>query len=200
MMTWDEVVAQLTAPGAPFEVAVETVHGRPDAELEEPRALAAREGRERGAPRRRGLHGPGRAAHLLRRVRAALLRGAAGRLARRPRARARAIASRSSPTTRPDWLIALFGAVSAGGIGVGLNGWWTTEEIEYGLRDSGSRFLVVDERLWPRVAPLAGRLEALETRLLHRRAAAAAARCRSRSCCVPATRRRRCRSTRTTPS
>ena len=62
----------------------------------------------------------------------------------------------------PDWLIALFGAVSAGGIGVGLNGWWATEEIEYGLNDSGSRFLVVDERLWPRVAPLAGRLDSLE--------------------------------------
>ena len=46
----------------------------------------------------------------------------------------------------PDWLIALFAATSVGGIAVGLNGWWTTEEIEYGLRDSGSRFLVVDER------------------------------------------------------
>ena len=39
-----------------------------------------------------------------------------------------------------------------GGIGVGLNGWWTTEEVEYGLTDSGSRYLVVDERLYPRVA------------------------------------------------
>jgi len=58
----------------------------------------------------------------------------------------------------PDWLIALFGAVSAGGIGVGLNGWWAGEEIEYGLRDSGSRYLVVDERLFPRCASLLDRL------------------------------------------
>jgi len=54
----------------------------------------------------------------------------------------------------PDWLIALFGASSLGGVAVGLNGWWATEEIEYGLNDSGSRFLVVDERLYPRVEPL----------------------------------------------
>ena len=62
----------------------------------------------------------------------------------------------------PDWLIALFAATSLGGIGVGLNGWWTTEEIEYGLRDSGTRFLVVDDRLFPRVAPLLGKLPDLE--------------------------------------
>jgi len=45
---------------------------------------------------------------------------------------------------------------------VGLNGWWAPEEIEYGLVDSGSRFLVVDERLWPRVEGLVGKLAALE--------------------------------------
>src|SRR5436190_4520530 len=63
----------------------------------------------------------------------------------------------------PDWIIALFGATSAGGIAVGLNGWWATEELEYGLVDSGSRFLVVDERLFPRVEPLLGRIAGLET-------------------------------------
>jgi long-chain acyl-CoA synthetase len=62
----------------------------------------------------------------------------------------------------PDWLMALFGAVSAGGVGVGLNGWWSAEELDYGLRDSASRYLVVDERLYPRVAPLLGKLETLE--------------------------------------
>jgi len=63
----------------------------------------------------------------------------------------------------PDWLIALFGAASAGGIGVGINGWWATEEIEYGLTDSGARYLVVDAALFPRVEPLLGKLEGLET-------------------------------------
>jgi long-chain acyl-CoA synthetase len=62
----------------------------------------------------------------------------------------------------PDWIIALFGATSLGGVGVGLNGWWASEEIEYGLSDSGSRYLVVDERLYPRVAPVLGRQGPLE--------------------------------------
>ncbi|MGD8859964.1 MAG: AMP-binding protein [Myxococcales bacterium] len=63
---------------------------------------------------------------------------------------------------RPEWLIALFGATSAGAVAVGLNGWWATEEIEYGLRDSGARFLIVDEQLYERVAPLLGRIADLE--------------------------------------
>ncbi|MDD9933189.1 MAG: class I adenylate-forming enzyme family protein [Myxococcales bacterium] len=63
---------------------------------------------------------------------------------------------------RPEWLVTLFGATSAGAIAVGLNGFWAAEEIEYGLRDSGSRFLIVDELLYSRVAPLLGRIDTLE--------------------------------------
>lgn len=64
---------------------------------------------------------------------------------------------------RPEWLIALFGVASAGGITVGLNGWWTTEELVYGLNDSGCRFLIVDELLWQRVEPLLSQVPSLET-------------------------------------
>lgn len=63
---------------------------------------------------------------------------------------------------QPDWLISLFGAASVGGIGVGLNGWWTTPELEYGLADSGCRFLIVDEHLYERVEPILSLLPALE--------------------------------------
>ena len=63
----------------------------------------------------------------------------------------------------PEWPIAAFGATSIGGIGVALNGWWQTEELEYALEDSGSRYLVVDERLYPRVADLIPKLRGLET-------------------------------------
>lgn len=63
---------------------------------------------------------------------------------------------------RPEWLVALFGATSAGGIAVGLNGWWHGEEIAYGLRDSGCRFLIVDEHLYERVAPILSSIEGLE--------------------------------------
>ena len=63
---------------------------------------------------------------------------------------------------RPEWLIALFGATSAGGVVVGLNGFWHTEEIAYGLRDSGCRFLIVDELLYERAAPVIDSIEHLE--------------------------------------
>ena len=62
----------------------------------------------------------------------------------------------------PEWPIAAFGATSIGGVGVALNGWWQTEELEYALEDSGSRYLVVDERLYPRVASLLSSLPQLE--------------------------------------
>ncbi len=153
--TYEEVVAQLTGPGAPFEIETVPVGGLPMKNFKGREKLAAREDPQHGAARRRDLHGPGRAPHQLRRTRAAGA-GAQRTPCTRASGCATAIAWRSSPTTRPDWLIALFGATSLGGIGVGLNGWWTPEEIEYGLTDSGSRFLVIDERLYPRVEKLAG--------------------------------------------
>jgi long-chain acyl-CoA synthetase len=64
---------------------------------------------------------------------------------------------------RPEWLIALFGAASAGGISVGLNGWWTSEEVLYALKDSSCRFLIVDDLLWERAKPLIGQVPSLET-------------------------------------
>jgi long-chain acyl-CoA synthetase len=63
---------------------------------------------------------------------------------------------------RPEWLIALFGVAAAGGITVGLNGWWTSDELLYGLNDSGCRFLIVDELLWDRAAQLIERVPTLE--------------------------------------
>jgi long-chain acyl-CoA synthetase len=63
---------------------------------------------------------------------------------------------------RPEWLIALFGATAAGAVAVGLNGFWHSEEIAYALRDSGCRYLIVDELLYERVAPVIDSIEHLE--------------------------------------
>jgi long-chain acyl-CoA synthetase len=159
-LSYEEAVKNLTAPGAPFELVTETVRGLPM------RIFKNREKSMREKVATAGLRGE--TEFLVQGERrlsygefsgqvwgtAAALRDEHG-LRHGDRV---SILSYNSP----DWLIALFAATSLGGIGVGLNGWWTTEEIEYGLRDSGSRFLVVDERLFPRVAPLLGKLPALE--------------------------------------
>ncbi|HET6340512.1 MAG TPA: class I adenylate-forming enzyme family protein [Polyangiales bacterium] len=64
---------------------------------------------------------------------------------------------------RPEWLIALFGGASIAAISVGLNGWWTTDEVLYGLNDSGARYLIVDDLLWERVKPILPQAKSLET-------------------------------------
>lgn len=158
--THEAILRQLTGPGAPFEIETSPVHGRPmrnwkqrERSLREKIQNAARHGEREFL-----VQGP-------RRIRydefARLCWGTARALqdehGLQKGDRLSVLAYNS-----PDWLIALFGAVSAGGIGVGLNGWWAGEEIEYGLRDSGSRYLVVDERLFPRCASLLDRLPDLE--------------------------------------
>ncbi len=58
----------------------------------------------------------------------------------------------------PEWSVAFFAGVAIGAIMVPLNAWWTGAELEYGLRDSGARVLIVDGERH-------GRLESLYTTL-----------------------------------
>ena len=52
----------------------------------------------------------------------------------------------------PEWCLTFWGTVNIGAILVGLNGWWTTDEIIYGLQDSGAKVLVADARRFERIA------------------------------------------------
>lgn len=52
----------------------------------------------------------------------------------------------------PQWSIAFWAALINGYIATPLNSWWTGEELEYGLTDSGSRIAIVDEQIFERVA------------------------------------------------
>lgn len=48
----------------------------------------------------------------------------------------------------PEWPVAFFGAALLGAIVTPLNAWWSAEELAFGLKDSGSKVVVVDaERL-----------------------------------------------------
>jgi len=44
----------------------------------------------------------------------------------------------------PEWIVVFAAITSVGGIAVSLNAWWTPDEMDFGLRDSGSRVLVAD--------------------------------------------------------
>jgi len=51
----------------------------------------------------------------------------------------------------PQWPIAFFAGLSLGAIVTPMNSWWTGEELEYGLNDSGARLVVVDPQLFERI-------------------------------------------------
>lgn len=62
----------------------------------------------------------------------------------------------------PEWCLAFWGTVDIGAVLVGLNGWWTTEEVIYGLKDSGSKVLIVDRKRFERIAEQIHELSNLE--------------------------------------
>jgi long-chain acyl-CoA synthetase len=62
----------------------------------------------------------------------------------------------------PEWVLAFWGVVDIGAVLVGLNGWWKTDEIMYGLQDSGAKVLVADKGRFNRIAETLQHLPDLE--------------------------------------
>ncbi|WP_240453901.1 class I adenylate-forming enzyme family protein [Chachezhania antarctica] len=54
----------------------------------------------------------------------------------------------------PEILILMCAIAAAGGIVVFLNAWWTTEELDYALEDSGARLVLADGQRVERLLPL----------------------------------------------
>ena len=160
MPTLAEVSAQLTGAGGPFEVVTEPVDGvdmkvykerfanlRPVAEM------AAARGDDEPflvyGDRRIGFGAFFREANG---VSAALARVGVGHGDR--------VAVLSA--NNPEWCVSFWATVNLGAILVGLNGWWKTDEILYGLRDSGSKVLIADRGRFERIAGELGDLPDLE--------------------------------------
>ncbi|WCO66020.1 class I adenylate-forming enzyme family protein [Iamia majanohamensis] len=59
----------------------------------------------------------------------------------------------------PEWVVAFAAITSVGAVAVSLNGWWTADELEYGLEDSGARVLVADPERVARTRDAAARLD-----------------------------------------
>ena len=87
----------------------------------------------------------------------------------------------------PEWVTSFAAITSIGAVAVALNAWWTADELEYGLRDSGATVLIADQERAERVAPILERLAGLRVR---RGPASAASRrwgsTASRTCAPPA--------------
>jgi long-chain acyl-CoA synthetase len=62
----------------------------------------------------------------------------------------------------PEWVISFWACALAGAVAVPMNAWWKTDELEFGLADSGTRVLICDERRWDSVRPVRDALADLE--------------------------------------
>ena len=58
----------------------------------------------------------------------------------------------------PEWVIAFAAVTSVGAVSVSLNAWWTEDELDYALEDSGSTVLVADRERAERARAAAARL------------------------------------------
>ncbi|HEX2561677.1 class I adenylate-forming enzyme family protein [Phenylobacterium sp.] len=52
----------------------------------------------------------------------------------------------------PEWPVAFFAGILCGAIVTPLNAWWTGPELEYGLADSGTKVVIVDDERLERIA------------------------------------------------
>ena len=54
----------------------------------------------------------------------------------------------------PEWVVAYWATVSLGAAVVGMNAWWTSPEMEYGLADSRPKVLIADDERLERAIPI----------------------------------------------
>ena len=151
MPTAAEVKAQLTGPGGMFEVVTEEVLGRPM------QVYASRMPSLRSVAEVGGMRGD---------EQTFLVYGERtygfGEFVRTANGVAHALRDRFGihkgdrvavlSQNNPEWCLTFWATVQQGAILVGLNGWWTTDEIEYGLQDSGAKVLVADQKRFERIA------------------------------------------------
>jgi long-chain acyl-CoA synthetase len=153
------VLAEVTGPGGPFEIVTEDVLGDPMLVYRD-RMRSLRELIVRNDARGdeeflvQGERRLGYAEHnaLVRRAGAALVEQGVGAGDR--------VAILAANTI--EWVVLFWACAAIGATVVPLNAWWKAEEIEFGLRDSGTRVLCCDRKRWLVVQEVVDRLADLE--------------------------------------
>jgi acyl-CoA synthetase (AMP-forming)/AMP-acid ligase II len=145
----EEIEAGLTGPGAPFEIVEEDVLGE-RVPVFKTRAPSLRALLEQSV-------GLGDAEYLV----CGEVRLTFSEHAQRVASVARAFSQRYGvgkgdrvgilAENSPEWIISFWAAVSLGATAVALNGWWTRDEILYGVSDSDPKLLVGDRKRLARI-------------------------------------------------
>jgi len=68
----------------------------------------------------------------------------------------------------PQWVVGFWAALAIGAIATPLNSWWTGEELEYGLADSGAKVAIVDPEKLERIRDHLPKLTQLKTVIVAR--------------------------------
>jgi len=158
--TMADIRAQLTAPGAPFEVVAGDVDGVPM------KLYNSRFPHLGVVAQFAAAHGDKEfIVHGKRRISFADFVATSNSVANHLRddagvAKGDRVAVLSQ--NNPEWCLSFWGTVDIGAVLVGLNGWWTTDEILYGLEDSGAKVLVADARRFERIAEVIDSIDSLE--------------------------------------
>jgi steroid-24-oyl-CoA synthetase len=149
-MTQAEIQEQLTGPGGMFEVTTEVVGGV------EMKVYKDRMGSLREVPQVAG--GRGDQVFLVYGDR----RWSFAEFVRAANGVSRALSEHAGvghgdrvavlSANNPEWCLAFWATVDLGAVLVGLNGWWKTDEVLYGLEDSGAKVLVADAKRFERIA------------------------------------------------
>ncbi|MEY2571537.1 MAG: steroid-24-oyl-CoA synthetase [Acidimicrobiaceae bacterium] len=161
MPTPAEIRAQLIGPGGPFEVVIEDVGGRP-MEVYKDRMRSLRDiaavGGARGDDQPFIVFGERRIGFTqfmgLANSASLALREGFG-VAHGDRV---AVLAQNCP----EWCVATWATIDIGAVLVGLNGWWTNDEVLYGLQDSGAKVLVADAKRFERIKDDLGQCPDLE--------------------------------------
>lgn len=142
-MSGDGVLEALTGPGGAFEIVVEDVLGHPT-QVYKQRMRSLRELMEQSALRADQewlVQGDERYTYG---EHDRLARVAAGKLAALGVERGDRVALCSA--NDPAWVITWWAGAILGAVVVPLNAWWKTEELDFGMHDSGAKVLVADSR------------------------------------------------------
>jgi long-chain acyl-CoA synthetase len=155
----DPVIAQLTGPEGPFEIVVEDVLGVPTQVYKQRmRALGELLAQSAGRADVTWLVQGDR--RLTFGEHDTLVRQSARALRAHGIGRGDRVAIVSANC--PEWVVMFWACALVGAIAVPLNAWWKTEELEFGLSDSGARLLIADAKRLALIAPALDSLPALE--------------------------------------